>query len=172
MTEPLYHPPHFTPGDLLIPMDEASVKRTEDAISAYEAREQKRLTEENKPLLLAEKEINQREKSGAPDLEALRQKVREAIAPELAKGLKEGAFARNVEVCLREVRDTLLSKNVKYGDSALTPIRIFSKADAEEQLKVRIDDKLKRIQSASSDDEDTILDLIGYLVLLRIKQST
>jgi len=72
------------------------------------------------------------------------------------------------EVC-NHVRDILISKNAAYGDSALNPVRIFSKADPIDQLKVRIDDKLSRmIRGFSYENEDTILDLIGYLVLYSI----
>jgi len=45
----------------------------------------------------------------------------------------------------REVERLLLAKNAAYGNSALQPVRIFSKADAVEQLRVRIDDKLSRL---------------------------
>lgn len=64
----------------------------------------------------------------------------------------------------------LLAKNHKYGDSALNPRRVFAKADAVEQIKVRIDDKISRIEmgDASIEDEDVIQDLLGYLILLRI----
>ena len=64
----------------------------------------------------------------------------------------------------------LLDKNARYGDSAMQPRRIFSRADRLEQLKVRIDDKLSRIATMGpdSEDEDTLLDLVGYLVLYRI----
>jgi hypothetical protein len=73
----------------------------------------------------------------------------------------------------RETHDLcrmLIAKNRKYGDSALNPLRIFSKADPVEAIKVRIDDKLSRLERCpeGTDDEDTIMDLIGYLVLLRI----
>jgi len=64
----------------------------------------------------------------------------------------------------------LISKNKKYGNSALEPKRIFSKASAEEQLLVRIDDKLSRM-SNQDEDEDVIEDLLGYLVLLKIARS-
>lgn len=65
----------------------------------------------------------------------------------------------------------LLEKNRKYADSAINPVRIFSKADSVEQIKVRIDDKLSRIRSAQDDDtEDACLDLIGYLILMRVAQ--
>lgn len=68
------------------------------------------------------------------------------------------------------IKSLLLHKNEKYGDSALNPKRVFSKADAVEQIKVRIDDKLSRIATTgfSAADEDTLQDLIGYLVLLKI----
>lgn len=67
------------------------------------------------------------------------------------------------------IREMLLEKNRKYGDSALNPSRIFSSADSIEQINVRIDDKLSRIANAQSDeDEDVDLDLIGYLILRRV----
>jgi hypothetical protein len=64
----------------------------------------------------------------------------------------------------------LIAKNLKYGDSALNPRRVFAKSDAVEQIKVRIDDKVNRIEKgdASIEDEDVIQDLLGYLILLRI----
>jgi len=70
-----------------------------------------------------------------------------------------------------EIKDLLIEKNKKYGDSALNPARIFSKADTTEQILVRIDDKLNRIQKGAgllANDEDVINDLIGYLVILKI----
>ena len=70
-----------------------------------------------------------------------------------------------------EVKELLLEKNRKYGDSALNPVRIFSKSDPVEQIKVRLDDKLSRIRNQQSDeDEDVVNDLIGYLVLLKVAQ--
>jgi hypothetical protein len=73
------------------------------------------------------------------------------------------------QVC-DEVKALLLAKNKKYGNSALEPKRIFSKASTVEQLYVRIDDKLSRINTAGiqGEGEDTLLDLIGYLILLRV----
>lgn len=72
-----------------------------------------------------------------------------------------------------EIKELLLSKNRKYGDSALNPCRVFAKADNIEQLNVRIDDKLNRIRNRQNDeDEDVELDLIGYLILKRIAKLT
>jgi hypothetical protein len=68
-----------------------------------------------------------------------------------------------------EVLNLLLAKNAAYGNSALDPVRILSKSDPIEQLKVRIDDKLSRIKRGNGyGDEDAILDLLGYLIMLRI----
>lgn len=66
------------------------------------------------------------------------------------------------------IKELLLSKNASYGNSATEPIRLFSKASAEEGIRVRIDDKLSRIARGDDAGEDTVLDLIGYLILLRI----
>ena len=80
-------------------------------------------------------------------------------------------FAVQVGVVLDEIRDLLIAKNQKYGNSALEPLGVFSQLSAKEGLLVRIDDKLKRIKNGSleKDDEDVINDLIGYLILLKIK---
>lgn len=68
-----------------------------------------------------------------------------------------------------ELKELLLEKNRKYGDSAINPIRVFSKASAMEQLLVRMDDKLNRIRNRQNDeDEDVIKDLAGYLVLYMV----
>lgn len=66
------------------------------------------------------------------------------------------------------IKDLLLQKNKAYGNSAIDPVRIFSKASAEEQIKVRIDDKLSRICRGEEAGEDVIQDLIGYFILFRV----
>lgn len=79
-------------------------------------------------------------------------------------------FHQEVYQVLSEITEMLIAKNQKYGNSAIEPLGIFSDLTPEEGLKVRIDDKLKRIKNGSldKDDEDVINDLIGYLVLLKI----
>ena len=70
-----------------------------------------------------------------------------------------------------QIKELLLDKNRKYGDAALNPVRIFSKANTVEQLKVRMDDKLSRLRNAQDDeDEDVVSDLLGYLVLFKVAQ--
>ena len=74
-----------------------------------------------------------------------------------------------------DIKELLIHKNRKYGNSALKPNRIFSKCSATEQLLVRIDDKLNRIMKGAgllATDEDVVNDLIGYLVLLKISMES
>jgi hypothetical protein len=67
------------------------------------------------------------------------------------------------------IAQMLIEKNISYGNSALDPVRIFSKANSIEQLHVRIDDKLSRLMKGTEmvGDND-IDDLIGYLILYKI----
>lgn len=68
-----------------------------------------------------------------------------------------------------EITEMLLKKNISYGDSAISPVRIFAQSDNIEQIKIRIDDKINRVKNnqgfAGDNDID---DLIGYLILLKI----
>jgi hypothetical protein len=76
-----------------------------------------------------------------------------------------------LETC-HEIAHMLVKKNIAYGNSALDPVRIFSKAGPREQLHVRIDDKLNRLmKGAEYPGDNDIDDLIGYLVLLKIAKS-
>ena len=78
-------------------------------------------------------------------------------------------FEQKVDKVLKDQKEILMAKNKAYGNSALEPVRIFSKVDAVEQLKVRIDDKLSRLAKGNDfADEDTVTDLLGYLVLLKV----
>jgi hypothetical protein len=71
----------------------------------------------------------------------------------------------------REVVMLLLEKNKAYGDTANQPPQIFSKLSPIEAILARIDDKLSRIKQVGVNDktEDTVLDLIGYLMLYRVQ---
>jgi hypothetical protein len=74
------------------------------------------------------------------------------------------------EVCT-EVSDLLCKKNDAYGNSFMYPSNIFCKESSLAQIHVRIDDKLNRIAKGQNTDkvqEDTKLDLIGYLILEQV----
>ena len=84
---------------------------------------------------------------------------------------KLNQFEEDLDVILGKIRVMLLEKNRAYGNSALDPVRVFSKADKREALKIRMDDKLSRIKTSDpSDSEDAYTDLLGYLILLKVGQ--
>jgi len=80
-------------------------------------------------------------------------------------------FAYKVDSILGPLKDLLVAKNAKYGNSALEPVRIFSKASAIEQILVRLDTKINRLSNnlqSGDSKNDSLDDLLGYLVLLKI----
>lgn len=74
-----------------------------------------------------------------------------------------------IEIFTNNLKDFLIKKNNDYGDSLQNPIGVFQKNKIEGILG-RIDDKLNRIRAVGINDktEDTIEDLIGYLIHLKI----
>lgn len=74
-----------------------------------------------------------------------------------------------IKEIIKDIEALLIEKNKAYGDSAIDPVRVFSKANNLEQIYVRIDDKLSRVKRGHEyPGDDTIKDLIGYLVLLLV----
>lgn len=70
--------------------------------------------------------------------------------------------------CMKTAK-MLIDKNISYGNSALNPIKIFSKGDDLDGLRNRIDDKLSRIKNDKGYPGDNdVDDLIGYLILYKI----
>lgn len=89
--------------------------------------------------------------------------------PELDDLINRAPSGSDIYAACMAVCTGLLQKNIKYGDSALNPVRVFSKADRHEQLAVRADDKLSRlIQGDDEEDEDPEGDLLGYLMLRKV----
>lgn len=74
-----------------------------------------------------------------------------------------------IEIYLNELTKFLIKKNNDYGDSLQNPIGVFQQNKIDGILG-RIDDKLNRIKTVGINDktEDTIDDLIGYLIHLQI----
>lgn len=79
-------------------------------------------------------------------------------------------FDWHLEKTVEKIVKLLKEKNKAYGDTALNPSNIFSKLNSTEALCARIDDKLARIKNKGINDktEDTVDDLIGYLLLLKM----
>ena len=78
------------------------------------------------------------------------------------------AFVRDLDSVLFGMRELLIAKNKAYGDSALNPVRILSKAHPRDLILARIDDKLKRLALGEAAGEDVYRDLCGYFILLAI----
>lgn len=68
------------------------------------------------------------------------------------------------------IRDLLLYKNQKYGDSALKPRQIFYKGEARDSIMIRLDDKLGRIMANTDATPriNDVADIIGYCTLLLV----
>lgn len=95
----------------------------------------------------------------------------EAELVETASETKDLSFETRVKAITASIADLLIGKNRKYGNSALEPERVFSSAETAEAIRVRIDDKLSRIKTSDPEDqEDSISDLIGYCILLKIAE--
>lgn len=82
---------------------------------------------------------------------------------------KEAPSGKEILEAGIDILELLLHKNISYGNSAIEPLRLFSNASVEEQIMVRIDDKLSRLKNNQEYPGDNdIDDLIGYLILLKV----
>lgn len=102
--------------------------------------------------------------------------IRDAIAGATSRVTTTPSTATRIAAECDALKAMLLAKNAAYGDSAMDPVRVFSKASPSEQIRVRIDDKISRLSRghAMADESmrDTVRDLIGYLVLLLIVEES
>jgi hypothetical protein len=80
-------------------------------------------------------------------------------------------FEEALDAVLAECKQMLMEKNAAYDNAALQPLNVFSKLSREEQINVRIDDKLKRIRNGAP-GEDSEHDLLNYLILKRVGRMT
>ena len=71
------------------------------------------------------------------------------------------------DVC-DEMKNVLLYKNEKYGDSALHPNNVFYKGDSTNSIKIRLDDKISRVKNCKETRINDVADIIGYCVLLLV----
>jgi hypothetical protein len=77
---------------------------------------------------------------------------------------------KKIELVFNGMRDLVLEKNRRYGDSALNPLGCFSKVSADESIRIRLDDKLKRIMNSDELRKNDVSDVIGYLSLLCVSR--
>ena len=63
------------------------------------------------------------------------------------------------------LRDFLIEKNKRYGDSALEPLE-GCKYTVEDGIKIRLADKVKRIINSDELRFNDVADVMGYCVLI------
>lgn len=77
---------------------------------------------------------------------------------------------KNTSWKIKEITESLSSllqyKNKNYGDSALNPINVFSKDNAQNSLYNRADDKISRIKNSETLKKNDLADLLGYCILI------
>jgi len=64
-----------------------------------------------------------------------------------------------------EMIEFLLTKNNRYGNSVLEPVNVCSKLDSNEQINIRMDDKLMRIKNSNIERKNDFVALSGYILL-------
>lgn len=86
------------------------------------------------------------------------------------KDLDLSPTQRKICVTLEAMKDLLLYKNQKYGDSAINPKKIFYKGDSTNSILIRLDDKIGRVMSNTEEKPriNDVCDIIGYCTLLLI----
>ena len=77
---------------------------------------------------------------------------------------------RKICAIMDALKDLLLYKNQKYGDSAINPRKIFYKGDATSSIQIRLDDKIGRVESNPDPKPrvNDVVDIVGYGTLLLI----
>lgn len=75
-----------------------------------------------------------------------------------------------ISIVLDKMKDILLYKNRKYGDSALHPNNVFFKGDSTNSILIRLDDKIGRIRNNTEEKPriNDVADIIGYCTLLLV----
>lgn len=82
--------------------------------------------------------------------------------------LKRKKMQQKISDICDGMKELLLAKNQKYGNSALSPNNIFSKLNAENSICIRLDDKIGRVKNSNGLRVNDLSDIAGYLVLLMI----
>lgn len=77
---------------------------------------------------------------------------------------------QKIHEILGAMKDLLLYKNQKYGDSAINPKKIFYKGDSTNSILIRLDDKIGRVMANTEEKPrvNDVCDIIGYCTLLLI----
>lgn len=77
----------------------------------------------------------------------------------------------DIQTLFNNFKSFLIEKNRRYGDAALNSRQIFSKAEPGEAIKVRLNDKLSRIEYSDVLRKNDVADVFGYIALLMISEN-
>ena len=71
------------------------------------------------------------------------------------------------------IRDGLIKHNDKYGSSIFRPHTILSSSSTEDALRMRIDDRIRKLSKCTSkaQERELVDDLIGFLINFRAYMS-
>ena len=143
----------------VISMEKALMLRNHGVITKSEYEEaQKRRIEHGIPLLIPPKP-----QTSADKISELCDELRDYV---LSKhNIEDVSEIREVCDMCHGLKKFLLVKNERYGDSALKPVKIFSKGGASDKIDIRMDDKMSRIIESDEQLMNDFVDLTGYLVL-------
>mgnify|MGYP001011995436 CR=1 FL=1 len=90
--------------------------------------------------------------------------------PSPSADVKLASNQAKIAAACDSIKKFLLTKNKNYGDSALEPTRVCSKANSTEQILIRMDDKINRIANSTEPRMNDYVDLIGYGMLLIVNK--
>lgn len=97
-----------------------------------------------------------------PDLTMKERDIDDRLSPEKVRPVIR-------KVC-EDIAEMLIEKNRCYGSSVFCPENVFSACTPLEGIRVRMDDKVKRLRKGDMAGEDTVRDLLGYLVMYLVGQ--
>ena len=115
-------------------------------------------------------------KTGTSNKYMLDEIAMDNVQASVMKGLMDDPYGdatptqRKIREIIDAMKDLLLYKNQKYGDSAINPKKVFYKGDATNSILIRLDDKLGRVMSNTEEKPriNDVCDIIGYCTLLLI----
>lgn len=77
-------------------------------------------------------------------------------------------FETKKKEVLTAICKVLVTKNQRYGNSALSPTKIFYKGNKSDAILIRLNDKMSRVQNSQELRKNDLYDIVGYLFLYRI----
>jgi hypothetical protein len=85
-----------------------------------------------------------------------------------------------IESSCANIQAGLLKHHEKYGTAIFRPVTVLSNSNAEQSIRMRIDDRIRKLQNlerrfcleTKHEERELIDDLIGYLINFRAYMAT